>query len=77
MQTAALNLTTEQLVYLKKLLKQINNFKDHALSSVWLHPLATWNKDTGVFELYQDRATPENLKVIQKCMEAEERGDST
>ena len=53
----------------------MNTFKEHAISSVWLDPLVSLNKNTGVFELYQNKATPENLKVIQKCMEAEDRGE--
>ena len=55
--------------------QQMNTFKEHALSSVWLDPLVSLNKNTRVFKLYQDKATPENLMVIQKCMEAEDRGE--
>ena len=57
-----------------KLLTQMNTIKEHAVSSVWLDPLVSLNKTSGSFELHQEAATPANLKVIQKCMEAEAAG---
>ena len=54
----------------------MNTFKEHAVSSVWLDPLVSLNKNTGVFELHQNKATPENLKVILKCMQAEDQGET-
>ena len=62
MKTAAQNLTLIQLEYLHKLLKQINTYKEQAVFSVWLDPLIKLNKNTGIFELHQDLATPANLK---------------
>ena len=57
-----------------KLLTQMNTFKEHAVSSVWLDPLVSLNKTSENVELHQEAATPANLKVIQKCMEAEAKG---
>ena len=76
MQAAALNLTSNQLGYLLKLLQQMNTFKEHAVSSVWLDPLVSLNKTTRILELHQNQATPANLQVILKCMEAEAQGET-
>ena len=57
-------------------MKQINTYKEQAVFSVWLDPIIKLNKNTGIFELHQDLATPANLKVILKCMEAEEKGET-
>jgi hypothetical protein len=54
----------------------MNTYKEQAVFSVWLDPLVKLNKNMGIFELHQDQATPSNLKVILKCMEAEEKGET-
>ena len=54
----------------------MNTFKEHAVSSVWLDPLVSLNKTTGIFELHKNQATPANLQVILKCMEAEAQGET-